>query len=132
MQEIETSRTHASESREPLTGPEILYGIERTLSHVANRWVEQSILNAPSDAAAITFAKKECRWWGSSGGTAVEGGASVWVEGHTKGIRIRCEDREGIVTWDALVRWVRRERDTFIAEIRGEIEVTMGAQLSLF
>lgn len=121
------AKIEADNAREwrPLSGPEIVQGIDIALSLIEDRYIERAILASETTAGAIAVAKKECRNGGFSGG-----GQSVC--GVTQGIHIRCGDREGIVTWRALVEWVRGGRDKLVADLRRQIEEKTDVQLTLF
>lgn len=109
----------------PLSGPEIVEGIDIALSLIEGRYIERAILASETTADALAVAKKECRNGGFSG-------SGHSVEGVSQGIRIRCGDRQGIVTWRALVEWVRGGRDKLVADLRRQITEKTEVQLTLF
>jgi hypothetical protein len=84
----------------PLNEDDILWGVERAVSHIETRYVERIVLAAPDDATAAALAKEQCRWWGSCGRVGD-------VEGKPTRVWVRREGREGIVPWLELAQRVR-------------------------
>lgn len=85
-----------------LSYQERVKAMEIALDHVANRYIEKCIRQAPNDQDALVVAKRECRWFGHYG-------PDLYVRGHDKGLEVETKGgcRE-IIPWHYLVDYIRK------------------------
>lgn len=85
-----------------ITQAEREFVMERALSHIANRYVERVIKDAPTLSDAIEIAKKQCHMWGMAGPNFPR------ITGGPNGIKVVMPDeREGTVSYRELAQYAR-------------------------
>ena len=85
-----------------LTQGEREYAIERAISHIKGRFVEQQIRAASDHDTAVRVARERCRYWGCASP------GRPFVSGDGTGIKVRTRDgRQGMVTYTEIARYVQ-------------------------
>lgn len=107
-----------------LTADDVVLAIERQVHLVAESWIVEVIRAAPTREDAIKVARRECSRGGSSSmGCSISGFRDRFNKG--RGLTVQFGPRKGVVTWAAIVDYVRAPAPLAAATLPGQ-------QLSLF
>lgn len=107
-----------------LTLDDVVRAIERQVHLIADSWIAEVIRAAATRAAAISTARRECSRGGSSSlGEQISGFRDRVNKG--RGLTVQFGHPTGVVTWAAIVEYVRAPAPLAAANVPGQ-------QLSLF